>query len=99
MADRHPAVARSGRMPASTNLFSSASPVRDGTHSLSHRATTLIFLGLVFFDFVAPFFGAISQIRLGFGGGGKCGCGFGDARDEEEDEVEKVGTGYAVALL
>ena len=58
-----------------------------------------VFLGLVFFDFVAPFFGAISQIWLGFGGGGKCGCGFDDTRDEEAEEVEKVGTGYAAALL
>ena len=57
------------------------------------------FLGLVFFDFAAPLFGAIFQIWLGFGGGGKCGCGFGDVRDEEEDEVEKVGTGFAATLL
>ena len=58
-----------------------------------------VFLGLVFFDFLAPFFGAISQIWLRFGGGGKCGGEFGDAKDEEEDEVEKVGTGYAAAPL
>ena len=57
------------------------------------------FLGLVFFDFAAPFFGAISQIWLGFGGRGKYGCGFGDVRDEEEDEVEKVGMGYAEMSL
>jgi len=59
---RHPAVARSGRMPASTNLLISASPVHDSTHSSSRRALVLIFLGLVFFGFTAPFFGAISQI-------------------------------------
>jgi len=56
-------------------------------------------LGLIFFGFAAPFFGAISQIWLGFGGEGKCGYEFREARDEEEDEVEKVGTGYAAALL
>ena len=59
----------------------------------------LAFLGLAFFGFVAPLFGAISQIWLGFGGGGEWGCGFTDARYEEEDEVAKVGTGYAVAQL
>ena len=57
------------------------------------------FLGLVFFDFAAPLFSAISQIWLGFGDGGKCGCGFGGVRDEKEDEVEKVGTGSVAALL
>ena len=66
----------------------------DGTHSLSWLA-----LVAAFFGFAAPFFGAISQIWLGFGGKGKCGCGFGDAGVEEEDEVEKVGTGYVAALL
>ena len=59
----------------------------------------LAFLGLAFFGFAAPLFGAISQIWLGFGGEGKCGYEFREARDEEEDEVEKVGTGYAAALL
>ena len=78
-------VARSGRTPASTNLLSSASPVRDGTHSLSRRATAPAFLGLVSFDFVAPFFGAISQIWMGTGVGSMRGCESGNVRAEDED--------------
>ena len=97
-ASHHPVVARSRRTPASTNQFSSDSPIRDGTYSSLRWATTSAFLGLFFFGFVAPLFGAISQIWLGFGGGGNCGCGFGGARSEEEDEVEKVGTGIAAAF-
>ena len=76
-----------------------ASPIHDDTHSSSCRAMTSAFLGLIFFGFVAPLFGAISQIWLGFGGRGKCGCRFGGARDEEEDEVETVGMGSTTTLL
>ena len=81
-------------MPTDTILLSSASPIFNGTHSSSRLAPVA-----AFFDFAAPFFGAISQIWLGFGGGGKCGCGFRDAGVEEEDEFKKVGTGYVAALL
>ena len=82
-------MARSGRTPASTNLLSSASPVRDGTHSLSRRVSALAFLGHVFFGFAAPFFDVISQIWLGVGGASKCRCESGNARVEEEDEMAK----------
>ena len=76
-------------MPASTNLLSSASPIHDGTHSSSRWASALAFLGLVFFGFAAPFFGAISQIWLGFGGGSKCKCESRYVTAEEEDEMVK----------
>ena len=82
-------MARSGRTPASTSLLSFASPVRDDTYSSSRRAPALAFLGLIFFDLAAPFFGAISQIQLGFGGGCKCECEIGNGRTAEEDKMAK----------
>jgi len=86
-------------MPASTNLLSSASPIHDGTHSSSRRASALAFLGLIFFGFVALFFGAIPQIWLGFGSESKYGCESRNVRAMEEDEVAEVGARGAVAQL
>ena len=80
---------RSGRTPTSTNLLSSACPVRDGTHSSSRWISVLAFWGLVFFSFVDPFFDAISQNWLGFGRRSKCRYESGNARAEEEDEMAK----------
>ena len=45
--------------------------------------------GLVFFGFAAPFFGAISQIWLGFGGESRCRCESGNAMAKEEEEMTK----------
>ena len=84
LAGRHPAVTRSERTPASTILLISASPMFDGTHSLSRLA-----LAIYFFGFPALFFGDISQIQLGFGGGCKCECEIGNGRTMEEDEMAK----------
>ena len=57
------------------------------------------FFGLVFFDLAFPFFGAIPQIRLGFGSGGYYGCESRNARALEEDEVAKVEAWGAAAQL
>ena len=88
-AGHHPTVTRSGRMPASTNLLSSASPGRDATHSSSCWISVVAFWGLVFFGFAPPFLGAISQIWLGFGGGSRSRCESRNATVEEEDEMAK----------
>ena len=75
---------RPGRMPASTNLSSFASPMHDGTHSSSRLAPAPAFFG-----FTAPLFSAISQIWMGTGGGSTRGCESGNARAKEEDEMAK----------
>ena len=72
------------RMPASTILLISASPILDGTHSSSWLATTVAFFG-----FTAPFFGAISQIWFEIGGGSKCGYESGNARAKDEGKMAK----------
>ena len=76
-------------MPASTNLSSSASPVCDGTHSLSQLTPAPTFFGLAFFGFTALLFGAISQIWMGTGVESVCGCESGNVVAEEEDEMAK----------
>ena len=90
MVGHHPVVMQSGRMPASTNLLSSASPMRDGTHSSSWLALTLAFFGLAFFGFTAPLLGAISRIRMETSGGSARGCESRNARAEEEDEMANL---------
>ena len=82
LAGRHLAMTQFGRTPASTILLISTSPMTDGTHSLLRLA-----LAATFFGFLAPFFGAISQIWFGIGGGSACESR--SARVEEEDEMVK----------
>ena len=80
----HLAVTRLEKTPASTILLISASPMFNDTHSLSWLA-----LVVAFFGFLAPLFGAISQIWFGIGGGSSCEYESRSARVEEEDKGVK----------
>ena len=82
LVGHHLVVTQSRRMPASTILLISASPMTDDTHSLS-----LLSPAATFFGFPAPFFGAISWICLGIGSGNVCESR--SVRAEEEDEMAK----------
>ena len=89
LAGRHPAVTWSGSTPTITILSSSASPVRDGVHSLSRLASVPALFGLVLFEFVALLFGAIFRIWLGAGVGSVRGCESRSVMAKDEDEMAK----------